>query len=376
MSQAIVCGVDGSRAAEAALEVARRLSSLLGLRLVVAHVADQRQLEPIEIAPGPPDADHRVGVGLPADELAAIADEEGAELIVVGSRGRGTLKTALFGSVSGRLAEIARCPVVIVPSSAGEVTGGALRTTADCQASDPWPGGTSGCLAGSDRRKALANDLAGADIAATSLLLGPRPCDGPDAPEAAEDTRAVMVVCGVDEDDLAREVVRVAGALADRIGARLVLAHVAPSPVIPGVSAVPGAATEMRRVAVARARRRLEELSSLEDLDGRVEHRVVFGAPAASLAALTRRYAADLLVVGHRPRGRLASALLGRVSAHLAQSAPCPVVVVGTNAQLHHSAVSPDPSPTPGDGRLASGGPKQRRHGGRWGRDPAHSARA
>jgi hypothetical protein len=39
-------------------------------------------------------------LGFPGDRLADIADEEGAELIVVGSRGRGALKAASLGSVS------------------------------------------------------------------------------------------------------------------------------------------------------------------------------------------------------------------------------------------------------------------------------------
>jgi nucleotide-binding universal stress UspA family protein len=40
MSASIVCGVDGSPDSQAALEVAARLSARLGLRLVIAHVAE------------------------------------------------------------------------------------------------------------------------------------------------------------------------------------------------------------------------------------------------------------------------------------------------------------------------------------------------
>jgi nucleotide-binding universal stress UspA family protein len=61
---------------------------------------------------------HRAAVGLPAEQLAEIADEEGAELIVVGSRGRGAFKAAFLGSVSNGLVGIARCPVLIVPPGA------------------------------------------------------------------------------------------------------------------------------------------------------------------------------------------------------------------------------------------------------------------
>jgi len=39
---------------------------------------------------------------------------KGADLLVVGNRGRGAIKEALLGSTSGRVADHAQCPVVIV----------------------------------------------------------------------------------------------------------------------------------------------------------------------------------------------------------------------------------------------------------------------
>ena len=65
-----------------------------------------------------PDAERRVVVGLPAERLADLADDEDAELIVVGSRGRGRFKAAFLGSVSNSLVGVARCPVLIVPPGA------------------------------------------------------------------------------------------------------------------------------------------------------------------------------------------------------------------------------------------------------------------
>ena len=50
------------------------------------------------------------------------------------------------------------------------------------------------------------------------------------------------------------------------------------------------------------------------------------GGPVAVLVAAAAD--ADLLVVGNQGRGNLASALLGSTSAEVADSAPCPVVIV------------------------------------------------
>ncbi|QIZ38678.1 universal stress protein [Saccharopolyspora sp. ASAGF58] len=50
--------------------------------------------------------------GDPADVLLQLSD--GAELVVVGSRGRSALAATLLGSVSAKVATHARCPVVVV----------------------------------------------------------------------------------------------------------------------------------------------------------------------------------------------------------------------------------------------------------------------
>ena len=54
--------------------------------------------------------------------------------------------------------------------------------------------------------------------------------------------------------------------------------------------------------------------------------KIVEGGPAAVLREAAQD--ADLLVVGNQGRGNLASALLGSTSAEVADSAPCPVVIV------------------------------------------------
>jgi nucleotide-binding universal stress UspA family protein len=55
--------------------------------------------------------------GNPADEIVAYADSIGADLIVMGSRGRGAVAGTLLGSVSRDVLHESRTPVVVVPSS-------------------------------------------------------------------------------------------------------------------------------------------------------------------------------------------------------------------------------------------------------------------
>jgi nucleotide-binding universal stress UspA family protein len=59
--------------------------------------------------------------GKPAEVLARMARDRGAELIVVGSRGLGALRAAI-GSVTLRLLHLAPCPVMVVPERHGDAS--------------------------------------------------------------------------------------------------------------------------------------------------------------------------------------------------------------------------------------------------------------
>jgi nucleotide-binding universal stress UspA family protein len=152
MGRTIVCGVDGSADSQAALGVAASMAEQLEARLVLAHIAepavvpydgagrvsaggvalapmlpptrDEQEEESIQLLEqiageaGLEEAERRVAIGFPAEQLAELADEVDAELIVVGSRGRGAFKAALLGSVSTSLIGVARCPVLVVPPGA------------------------------------------------------------------------------------------------------------------------------------------------------------------------------------------------------------------------------------------------------------------
>jgi nucleotide-binding universal stress UspA family protein len=56
-----------------------------------------------------------VEVGYPAEEILKAADDEGCDLIVLGSHGKGFLQHAFLGCVSHLVLERARKPVFIIP---------------------------------------------------------------------------------------------------------------------------------------------------------------------------------------------------------------------------------------------------------------------
>lgn len=57
---------------------------------------------------------YEVGVGHPAEQLFYDADRHGADLIVVGHRGRSKFSRLLLGSTSKQVAEHAGRPVLVV----------------------------------------------------------------------------------------------------------------------------------------------------------------------------------------------------------------------------------------------------------------------
>lgn len=137
MTPAVLCAIDQKTDANVP-RTAADLASSLGRRVVLTHVAmtgrrlrvsggervaaDAAARRALLSRARPEIADdvhveERPELGAPAEKLAEIAVEEEAELIVTGWRGHGTVRSALFGSVSRELADRAPCPVVIVPPS-------------------------------------------------------------------------------------------------------------------------------------------------------------------------------------------------------------------------------------------------------------------
>ncbi|WP_134682787.1 universal stress protein [Brevibacillus migulae] len=53
-------------------------------------------------------------VGNPAEVICAKAEEDGCDLIVLGSQGHGLVSSVFLGSVSGKVLHYAKCPVLVV----------------------------------------------------------------------------------------------------------------------------------------------------------------------------------------------------------------------------------------------------------------------
>ncbi|MGW2376671.1 MULTISPECIES: universal stress protein [Kitasatospora] len=133
----VVVGVDGSQPSHAALRWAVRQAEMIGATVdavgaweppshfgwsapVVDSTFDQElaerkfadELEAVLGTDCPVPVRRSMVMGDASDVLLDAA--KGAELLVVGSHGRGGFTRALLGSVSTRCAQHATCPVVIV----------------------------------------------------------------------------------------------------------------------------------------------------------------------------------------------------------------------------------------------------------------------
>jgi nucleotide-binding universal stress UspA family protein len=138
----IVVPTDFSTCAEQAWALAQRLAGGFGSELVLAHVLVEAPLW----GEGPFNMDHVRGIyaaartwgdgmlaqwaeaarskgfavrtvlrtGVPHEEIVALATDELADLVVIGTHGRGGMNRALLGSVADRVVRLAPCPVLTI----------------------------------------------------------------------------------------------------------------------------------------------------------------------------------------------------------------------------------------------------------------------
>ena len=140
MRGTLVCGLTGGEEAAGTVELAVELTERLGMRLVLAHVADgfapiangvdveesvtikgdrvgaERLLGQLAAEYGVAEtAQRRIAVGQPATLLGQIAAEEAADLILVGSRQRGWSRRGLESRLAAQLETETPVPILIAP---------------------------------------------------------------------------------------------------------------------------------------------------------------------------------------------------------------------------------------------------------------------
>lgn len=137
MAEEIVLGYDGSAGGKVALAVACDLAKQLNRKLVIAfayevskfggevqdlaHALREHGQEVVDEAVAKAHEDGLetetvIEHGDNAEALARIAQERGASMIVVGTRGEAALRGLVLGSVSHKLLHLATTPVLVVPS--------------------------------------------------------------------------------------------------------------------------------------------------------------------------------------------------------------------------------------------------------------------
>lgn len=151
MFERILLATDGSAHAAEALKYARDLALSHRAQVVVVHA-----FEPVLTYLGEPwlhrvtachlaagrevadlaahelqefgiDVEVEVLEGPPAEAILRVADVHQCDLILMGSRGRGTLASLLLGSLSQRTLSHPSMPVLIVSARAAETTEGVPR---------------------------------------------------------------------------------------------------------------------------------------------------------------------------------------------------------------------------------------------------------
>jgi nucleotide-binding universal stress UspA family protein len=131
----IVVGYDETEPANRALERAAELATALGARVIVtsvAHVFVGRGIGPADPADPPElhreelqhaaaflaergvEGEYDLALDDPAEHIVQLADERGADLIVVGTREPGLIERMLGLSVSGAVQRKAHCDVLVV----------------------------------------------------------------------------------------------------------------------------------------------------------------------------------------------------------------------------------------------------------------------
>ncbi|MGB9740518.1 MAG: universal stress protein [Candidatus Bathyarchaeia archaeon] len=135
LSNFLVC-LDGSENSIKALNYGVNLAEKLDSRVTLLNVQERRlydsspkaaeemgekiisrAIDSIGVSGKNVKIDRKLNFGVPSDVIADVAEKENYDLIILGSRGLGTVQRFLLGSVSDDVTHKAKCSVLIVPAS-------------------------------------------------------------------------------------------------------------------------------------------------------------------------------------------------------------------------------------------------------------------
>ena len=271
MAEVILCAVDDSDAAGPVFDTARWLAERLRARLIVVRASDGSGDDDLDgwvrTRSGGEGVEVRLLTGSPAQAIQEAADQENPELLVVGSRGHGRLRSAVLGSVSRDLAADARCPVVVVP---------------------------------------------------------------PERTSTAEGSADASVVCGIDGSDEALAGAAFAGRLATQLDFRLLIVHARQNVravlSYPGARSETPPVTGQSDAVEKQAAEVVER--AVEAAGGTAVGVIEPGPPAEVLESVANREDGALIVITARGLGGVRASLIGSVAAELTATAARPVVVL------------------------------------------------
>lgn len=222
-------------------------------------------------------AEAHLGTGPPDEEIVLAAEDIGAGLIVMGSRGLGGLRRSLLGSVSESVVRHAHSPVLVVRGDPGkeidvgrrEVEDTSVFPTKVLAATDGSSGSASAVLEAVDLAKRTDSELHIAHVLPISTLYS---------------SADVVLAGGVPLYDESRK--------------------------------------QAERVLAQDVERATEAGAPM------VEAHLLEGKPDAEIVALAEDIGVGLILVGSRGLGALMRALVGSTSTSIVRHAHCPVMVI------------------------------------------------
>ena len=146
------------------------------------------------------------------------------------------------------------------------------------------------------------------------------------------------MVCSVSDTEEGRGALEMAVELSERLRLRLVLAHVVSGITLDAAGSEDGESVSMKanREGATRVLARLAAEYGVTD----AERRQAVGDEAAQLGQIAAEEAADVILVGARPRGRLRRGFESRLADELETETPVPVLIAPPRARAGRLAAA------------------------------------